>query len=196
MKWLFLGIGAAAAIVGITAALKAAVKAYRGNIHEECVDGGVRHYTSGEDAPKVINSAEITEFRCEFSLFAHAEPDELGNGLYDLTAALRDDTVMCVIKIRKRTNGGGERNFVADISFMEKLQEIISAYDFAKHNGYSYSISGLPDMYGCVLDVRYASGEYIHAYDNQNVFLPHEALKALYKLFDDHSKNNNTNMEE
>lgn len=188
MKRLLWSIGAAAAVVGITACIKAVLKAHRDTIPEECVDGGVRRYNSGEDAPKVINSTEITEFRCTFSLFAAAEPNELGNGLYELEAVLSNGTVSCSIKSRKRIKAEADRYFEADISFMEKLQEIVSTYGFAKHNGYSYEISGLPDMYGCKIDVCYASGEYIHAYNNQSVFLPDDALNALYSLFDEYSK--------
>ena len=77
MKRLLWSIGATVAVVGITACIKAVLKAHRDTIPEECVDGGVRRYNSGEDAPKVINSTEITEFRCTFSLFAAAEPNEL-----------------------------------------------------------------------------------------------------------------------
>ena len=56
-------------------------------------------------------------------------------------------------------------------------------YEFAQHNGYSHKISGLPDMYGATLDIKYASGESIYAYDNQDCFIPFEAMKELVELF-------------
>ena len=66
---------------------------------------------------------------------------------------------------------------------MARLQEIVSAYDFAQYNGYYHSVSGLPDMYGETLDVVYASGERLHVYDNQSGFLPYEAIIELVMLF-------------
>lgn len=66
---------------------------------------------------------------------------------------------------------------------MSKLQEIVSKYDLAKHNGYTHHVSGLPDMYGDYIDIKYASGESIYASDNQSGFLAQEAAMELINLF-------------
>ena len=174
MKRIIFGVGAVCAAVGLLAAVKH--HRNRNTRPQDCVDGGVRHYQSGEDAPKVITSTEITEFRCEFSLYANAEPGALGNGKYFCSAVLEGDSVLCSIRWHDRT-------FTADRSFMEQLQALVSAHNLSQHNGYSYSVSGLPDMYGAMLDVRYASGESIYAYNNQDVFLAYEALEDLFVLF-------------
>ena len=66
---------------------------------------------------------------------------------------------------------------------MMRLWKIVSKYDFAQHNGYVSKVSGLPHMYGAKLDIRYASGESIYAYDNQDCFIPLEAMRELVELF-------------
>jgi len=38
-------------------------------------------------------------------------------------------------------------------------------------------------MYGAKLDIQYASGESIYAYDNQDCFIPLEAMQELVELF-------------
>ena len=181
MKRILFGVGAVCAAIGLLAAVKH--HRNRNTRPQDCVDGGVRHYQSGEDAPKVITSTEITEFRCEFSLYADAEPGALGNGKYFCSAVSDGDGVLCSFRRRNRTGQEDERTFTADRSFMEQLQALISAHNLSQHNGYSYSVSGLPDMYGAMLDVRYASGESIYAYNNQDVFLAYEALEDLFVLF-------------
>ncbi len=148
-------------------------------------DGGVKKYSSGEDAPKTVQSTEITGFECEFSLIAAVleEESELDGRVYSLSAVLENETVRCKIKWYDRLGGGDTDEFLADASFMDKLQKIVSKYDFAQHNGYSSIVSGLPDMYGAMLDIRYKSGESIYACDNQDCFISFEAMDELIKLF-------------
>lgn len=66
---------------------------------------------------------------------------------------------------------------------MTSLQELVSKYNFAQYNGYISKVSGLPDMYGAKLDINYASGESIYAYNNQDCFIPFEAIEELIELF-------------
>lgn len=179
MKWLFLGLGLAAAVVGIAAVMRG-----RRDVRStDCVDGGVVHSNDGADSPKVIESTEITEFHCTFSLYAVAEPGKLGNGKYTCSAILQNGAVSCCIKWQERTGEGGERIFTADSSFMTRLQELVDAHAFAQHNGCSHSVSGLPDMYGAKLNICYASGESIYTYDNQHNFLEQKAMEDLFTLF-------------
>ncbi len=179
MKWLLLGLGLAAAAVGLAAVMRGR----RDDRSTDCVDGGVVRYHDGADSPKVIESTEITEFHCTFSLYAVVETGKLGNGKYTCSAILKNDAVSCSIKWQTRMGEGGERVFTADRAFMIQLQELVSTHAFALHNGRSHSVSGLPDMYGAKLEVRYASGESIYTYDNQNNFLKQEAMDALFTLF-------------
>lgn len=179
MKWLFWGIGIVCAVVGIVAA----VKPSKDTRPTDNIDGGVRKYNSGEDAPKTVESTEITEFHCTVSLYADPEPGELESGVYIFSAVVKEGMTGCSLKWHNRTGNGDDRTFEADPSFMTKLQEIVSTYDFARHNGYLYKISGLPDMYGASIDIVYASGESIYAYNNQDNFLSRSAIKEIFDLF-------------
>ena len=39
-------------------------------------------------------------------------------------------------------------------------------------------------MYGAKIDINYASGENIYAYNNQDEFVPFEAIGELVELFE------------
>ena len=149
------------------------------------IDGGVKTYNSGEDSPKVIESTEIISFEFEASLYniVLEEESELIGRNYKLSAVLEEGAVKSKIKWRDRSGVGEEYDFTADASFMTSLQEIVSKYNFAQYNGYISTVSGLPDMYGAKLDINYASGEGIYAYDNQNVFLPFEKIEEVVRFF-------------
>ena len=148
------------------------------------IDGGVKTYNRGEDSPKVIESTEIINFEFEVSLYSIVlEESELVGKNYKLSAALKDGTVKSKIKWHDRAGVGEEHDFTADTLFMTNLQKIVSKYNFAQYNGYISKVSGLPDMYGAKLDINYASGEGIYAHDNQECFIPLDAIKELVELY-------------
>ena len=153
------------------------------------IDGGVVTRNSGEDSPKVIKSTEIISFDCELSFISAVfdEESEFEGKVYKMSATLEDDTVKGKIDWHDRSGSGDKSEFETDISFMVKLQEIVSKYDLAKHNGYTRRVSGLPDMYGERIDIKYVSGESIYAHDNQDGFLPMDALLELIELFNEKS---------
>lgn len=178
MKWIFCGAG----IVLLAALLMAGCSKLRGNTQHGDIDGGVVTSDDGADAPKVIESAEITEFCCEISLLSAAAPGDLGYRVYTLEARRENKTVHCTYN----WYGSGDSDkitFETDISFLEDLQKIVSEYDLAKHNGFYHSVSGLPAMYGDILDITYASGEKIYASDNQSGFLTRPVRHELITLF-------------
>ena len=148
----------------------------------DCIDGGVRHYNSGEDAPKEIRSEEMIEFRCTISRYAACDGDDCRGKLYKLTAVLQEGKVLGSFSWNNRITSE-QLSFTADPSFMVGLHKLVVEHNLVRHNGYSSSVSGLPDMYGDRLDIRYASGECIYAYDNQNGFLSEEAWRALLTYF-------------
>ena len=154
------------------------------------IDGGVKTYNSGEDSPKVIESTEIISFEFEVSLYniVVEEESELVGRNYKLNAVLEDGTVKSKIQWRDRAGGGEEHDFVVDASFMSNLQELVSKYNFAQYNGYISKVSGLPDMYGAKIDINYASGESIFAHDNQDCFIPFEAIEELVEIFEEAGK--------
>lgn len=149
------------------------------------IDGGVVTRNSGEDSPKVIESTDIISFNCELSFIATVfdEENELEGKVYKMRAVLEDNKIKAKIDWHNRSGAGDKSEFEADLSFMTKLQDIVSKYDFAQYNGYIHHVSGLPDMYGECIDIKYASGESIYASDNQSGFIPFEAIKDIVKLF-------------
>ena len=179
LNWILLGLGiTAAAVAGcITAAC-----CRRSAQSNDDIDGGVvkRHWA---DAPKVIESTEITEFHGEISLFASYETDGLGHRVYRLGAVVRDGEVLVTYDWHDRQGKSDKAEYKADTDFMSRLQEIVAAHDFAQYNGYYHTVSGLPDMYGETLHIIYASGERIDVHDNQSGFLPLQAERALIMLF-------------
>lgn len=181
MKWLLVGLGAALT-VGLIAGGAWAIYRKSPEKNNDDIDGGVvKRYWS--DAPKVIKSTEIVSFHCEISLIAVCDVDELGHRVYTLNAERKDGEVLVKYDWYERGGDSDKAEYKADDNFMARLQEIVTTYDFAKHNGYYHTVSGLPDMYGESLDIVYASGERIHVHDNQSGFLSLEAEKALIMLF-------------
>ncbi len=181
MKWLLVGLGAVLAASLIAGGLWAVCRK-RPEKNNDDIDGGVvkRYWT---DAPKVIKSDEIVRFQCELSLIAACEADDLGYRVYNLDAELKDGEVIVKYDWYERGGDRDKNEYKTDVSFMARLQEIVSEYNFAQQNGYYHSVSGLPDMYGGRLYILYASDECIDVYDNQSGFLPYEAEKALINLF-------------
>lgn len=181
VKWLFIGLGCIFAAAAVGGGIRAVQKKdFEKNT--DPIDGGVvKRYWA--DAPKVIESQEIVSFHCEISLLAACDADEIGHRVYKLDAAVKDGEVLVKYDWRDRSGESDKAEYKADADFMVRLQEIVKAYDFARHNGYYHTVSGLPDMYGETLDIAYAGGERIYVHDNQSSFLPYEAEKALVFLF-------------
>ena len=145
-------------------------------------DGGIRKRIC-RNAPKSIDCENIISFECVFSTVALADDISIEHGVYTLSAKLKDGAARGEYKMRSR-NGEGEQFIIhKSYRFMRQLQEIVKAYDFAKYNGNECFVSGLPDMYGAKIHIVYASGESIYASDNQDNFLPFEAMQALIELF-------------
>ena len=181
MKWLFVGLGtalAASLVIGGTFA----VCRKRPKKDNEDIDGDVvKRYRT--DAPKEIKSTEIISFHCEISLIAACDVDDLGHRVYTLDADLKDGEVLVKYDWYERNGERDNAVYQTDVSFMARLQKIVSEYDFAQQNGYYHSVSGLPGMYGGSLHIVYESNERIDIYDNQSGILPYEAEKALICLF-------------
>ena len=150
------------------------------------IDGGViTQYQA--DVPKAVESDEITEFHTILSLLTRSEAEDEKHRIYmrvyTLDAVLANGEVRIKYDWYDRHGNSDTAEYKADADFMAKLQEIVIAHNFAQYNGYYYKVSGLPDMYGELLDIVYASGEQIYAYDNQSSFLSFEAAKELILLF-------------
>lgn len=147
------------------------------------VDGGVTNHID-TNAPKMIKSDLIISFECELSTIADAEEDEYSGKNYKFYARLKNGAVAAKYEYYDRMGNTFKKEFRSSVEFMRGLYKIVSAYDFAKHNGCYYSVSGLPDMYGADIDIVFASGESIIANNNQDNFIDREALRELVVLFE------------
>lgn len=178
-KWII-----AACVVAVTAMTTFLAHRLYLNTVYEFIEDGIRHDNSNLNAPKVIDSTDITGFICYFSTKTLVEPGRLGRNEYNIEAVLKDGIVYGVYH-KEYPNEGKSRKveFETNLSFMEKLQSIIAEHDLAQYNGHDYFVSGLPDDFGAKIIVDYASGERIYAKDNQDNFLSIDAMCALKDLF-------------
>lgn len=149
------------------------------------IDGGVRRLED-TNAPKVINSEDITSFFCRLSTMDICMEDSpVAGEVYTFKA----DAEGAWCKRRNRPDESDGKCFLPDKSFFVSLRQIVSEYDLARYNGIHYSVSGLPPDYGADLKIEYASGEYISATNNQNSFLPLGAAEKLVTLFKQYYEN-------
>lgn len=118
-----------------------------------------------------------------FSTETWVDDEYFNQGTYHLNAKKDGQTVHVKYDFRTRYGEGEKFEFDADAEFLEMLDEIVKRYNLAQHNGYSYHVSGLPDMCGEELCIDYASGEYISASDNQNGFIQRACLLEICQLF-------------
>ena len=110
-----------------------------------------------------------------------AEPGKPGNHIYQLHAKLENGAVRGMYRVR---DTGETHSFRVSQKFLGEVQILVASYSLAQYNGHDYTVAGLPDEYGAQLDVQYASRESIYAYDNQDNFLPLEAMNELLNLFE------------
>jgi len=146
------------------------------------IDGGVTKKVA-KNAPKHIESTHIIKFCVEMSTVADAENDEYCGNVYNLNAVLENGAVKGEYKCRDRYGDALEQSFSESVEFMQRLYCIINEYDFARYNGEYFFVAGLPDNYGALVDIKFASGEQIYASDNESNFIPREAVIKLVDLF-------------
>lgn len=142
----------------------------------ECIDGGVVTRVNS-DAPKVIHSTKPIAFACTVSTLSFMD-DDLERSVFTFSAKLFNGVVDASFKSYTEN-----WRFNAPPSFMDELQTIISRHDLARFNGISVHVSGLPHMYGAELSVCYESGESIITANNQDCFIPTDAIRCMIELF-------------
>ena len=145
----------------------------------EYIDGGQTHYVN-KNAPKVVESEEITCFFCEFSTTDIPMNESPVAGRYYTLSATENEGSF---EARAGGNVYEKRSFLPDAAFFAQLQQIVATYNLAQYNGEFYTVAGLPPDLGAKLSIRYASSEQICARNNQSSFLPLEAMEALISLF-------------
>lgn len=144
------------------------------------IDGGATD-NSNPNAPKSIESTQIISFDCRFSTMDTVETEKPGNHIYQLHAKLENGAVRGMYQVR---DTGETHSFRVSQKFLDEVQNLVAIYNLAQYNGHDYTVAGLPNEYGAQLDVRYASRESIYANDNQDNFLPLEAMNGLLNLFE------------
>ncbi len=177
MPYVIIGMATACILLAV---LVFAVKERRSSRDTDEVDGGVRQEIV-EDAPKVIVSAEPISFCAVISTLSLTD-ERLPRSVYELEATLKEGKVYGSYKSRIKD---GKVDFEAEATFMNELHSVILRHDLAQNNGYSYRVSGLPDMYGSTLSVEYASGESLYFSNNQSMIIPLEAAIEFIMLFEE-----------
>jgi len=123
--------------------------------------GGGTVDNSDPDAPKVIESTEITEFSVNFFLAERWAGE--GDHRFEFEIKPDENGVLTAYE-----NRSGNR-CPADDNLLQALQEVISQNGLAAKNGVHKTTSGLPAIYQPRrLSVVYASGETLYYTANNN----------------------------
>ena len=135
------------------------------------------------DVSDGVSSGEAVSFDSELSFIGMSDGTAFDGNVYTLHASLKDDRVFGRISRRDRFGDSDEQSFVSDDAFMKALSRLIEAHGIEKLNGYYHKTNALPDMYGTSIDISYASGQHISAYDNESGFLTEKAMTDIVNLF-------------
>ncbi len=115
------------------------------------------------DAPKVIESKDITAFRFSCVLFGEAYPDGIKE--IDLRIARDSGGVLTVYEDKSGIS------FPADDDILKNLQSVIDKYELAKNNGVYKYVSGLaPGYQPYEFTADYASGEKLTFTENNDPY--------------------------
>lgn len=118
------------------------------------VSGG-RINNTDPDAPKVIQSKEITEFYTSFYLNTRWTAEE--NHSFQFQVKPDGNGAWTV------TEPGSEITCAADETLLTELQDVIDRNELASKNGICEYTAGVAPAYGaCILRVTYASGEILN----------------------------------
>lgn len=157
------------------------------------VDGGVKKHID-RNAPKIIESTNLTDFSCKFSLtsYFHDGAKDGFDGLFNLSASLSEGKVTGKYVHTRTRAEHVSASFEASEELLAELEKIIREENLASLNGLETFTSGLPDFYGASLHAEYASGELIYTSNNQDIELPMSALRRFKSAFDGALKTNNS----
>lgn len=150
-----------------------------GNPHSgsepEPIEGGTVDHTD-HDAPKVIQSKDISAFYASFYLSNRWTAEDRHTFQFEVK---KDDR--CILTA---TENGSGISFPADKELLTALQEVIDEKRLAAMNGVYQVTAGLPpEFQKCVLNVNYASGETLtFTIDNDPMA---EWAEAIYTVFAD-----------
>lgn len=138
---------------------------------------------SDKNAPKKIDSKDITSFESYF--FLYGQLDSSGDRQYYFSISENDNGKL-VLKDRRADDS---TSVEVDKSIFETIQEIIDNNELVKLNGIDKHTSGLPAEYQpCYLKATYASGEslYFSQNNNPNAKWAKEVRDYLAQVFHEH----------
>lgn len=154
--------------------------------------GGFINRTN-KNAPKVIESKEIDSFKYTFYVNYHGDHPTGREILYrncDFTLVREEQGARFI--------GSGysdwvdapnfDFEFLAPLSALDELQEIVDKMAIAENNGIYEHTIGIPEDLGAELNIRYASGEGIAAYNNAGPVISDKANQLIYDFFIDLAK--------
>ena len=133
----------------------------------------------------------IFTFNCRFSLdrVSFSDFEGFSDHAYQLSAELFRDTVKVSYLCGQFNEAIPSIRYEAIVgrNFMKQLDEIINASDVRRYNGMHRITAGLPEGYGCALEVRYAYGPPISLSNNSFLYFTVDFMQQLIDLFRDAS---------
>lgn len=146
---------------------------------------GGRHDWTNPDAPKFIESKEITAFKCEFNCDSLKYYDhEIPYDYCSFSMTRQESDALCAVRGYKGYDGMlFDFEITVPLSSLDTLQGLIDGNDLAKVNGIYKKTDGLPAYLGSYLLVEYASDEQIYAYDNNWDIISSQASLCFYEFF-------------
>lgn len=155
-----------------------------GYLIPDAMPGGSSTYYDS-NAPKVIVSEnlEFLELSCNFITLSDTNDYTYVYGY----AAKVDAGVLVALQCSKGYYYDSDNEVYSAVAVVKsdvlsELQDVVSRYDFASHNGYSHYVSGLPQNFGGRVYACYSSGEYISFDDNQSPIISAEAGSEIVSV--------------
>lgn len=156
-----------------------------GIMDSSMMPGGTRD-RSDYNAPKTIKSEDMTYFKVSSSFIALSERPEYTRIF--AYAAKCDAGVIASVSYSNDQNmfqQDGEKysaTALVPADVLKSLNKIVKDYDFAKNNGHSHYVNGLPDNFGGSVVINYASDEYICFDDNQSSIISPKAGEEIVNI--------------
>ncbi|MBQ6655003.1 MAG: hypothetical protein IJM79_05710 [Erysipelotrichaceae bacterium] len=152
---------------------------------EKMIDEAIA--ASDEFVRKTANENIIFTFNCRFSLdrVSYDDFEGFADHSYQLNAELFRDTVRVSYRSGQHNETIPSIQYEGIVSrdFMKKLDDILKASDVLKYNGMHRITAGLPEGYGCALEVRYAYGPGISLSNNSFLYFTVDFMQQLIRLF-------------
>lgn len=143
-------------------------------------------------APKTIVSQDIENFSldCSFATMGNAHAY---HHVYAYASKVDAGVLVALSYNTNQWQSENGENYSAvaltDGEVLGELQAIVRKYDFAKNNGRSYYVNGLPQNFGGSVHISYASGETIDFSNNQSPIISADAASEAVDILKDRIEN-------